>query len=602
MFILNIFKIIYMGCFPNRKSDLDTKANSNVSVMCNRKTPNKELLDRATDLKQIKNKNNCYEMSNLDLENIKTRNLIEKIDSKVSNNYKILYNLGKGSFGTVYKVESIESGIIRAMKVIKKETLKYQDDDRSFLKEIEILMKLEHPHIIKIYEYYYDDVNFYLITEYLNGGELYDNITTWKEFDENKANYIMCQILSAVNYLHKQNILHRDIKPENMLVENVKNSSEINIKLIDFGTCNYITHDKTFSMRVGSPYYIAPEVLKKNYNEKCDIWSCGVILYILLVGYPPFKGNNTTELFENISIGKYSVSSTGWKKISHSAKDLVCKMLEYDPAKRISSQEAMEHPWIKSFPRKTNEKLDDGYFEEVFKNICEFNLKEKLQKATIAYIVHFIYSSNEIDELKKVFKKLDKNNDGILSYTELKAGFEGVMGKHVSEVEIEKTIKEMDGDYNGFVSYEEFLRVSINQKKLLSEKNMKLAFDRFDINKDGKLSREEIKKVLGVSENEYINSLLKIIDSNNDGFICFDEFSSLMNIVVTSTSSSKKNKQCDEVKKEISNNERTEDITLEKSKVEEKIKRQTSSEYKFKLHMDVFDEGGSSADSSESSS
>ena len=170
---------------------------------------------------------------------IKIKNLITKHDSKVEDNYRILNKLGKGSFGSVFKVMHITTGIIRAMKVIKKDSLSYQDDDQKFLKEIEILIATDHPNIIKIYEYYFDDVNFYLITEFVSGGELYDTITSWKTFDEEKAAYIMSQILSAVNYLHKKNIVHRDIKPENMLVENKvkvgKDRKEmINIKLIDF--------------------------------------------------------------------------------------------------------------------------------------------------------------------------------------------------------------------------------------------------------------------------------------------------------------------------------------------------------------------------------
>jgi calcium-dependent protein kinase len=385
-----------------------------------------------------------------------------------------------------------------------------------------------------------------------------------------------------------------------MLVEkkiNIKNSDEINIKLIDFGTCNYISQDKSFTMRVGSPYYIAPEVLNKKYNEKCDLWSCGVILYILLVGYPPFTGRNTSELFENISVGKYSISGNGWNKVSNSAKDLVTKMLEYDPSKRISSQEAMEHEWIKS--NKTNSgSIEPRYFDRVFKNIVEFNLREKLQKATIAYIVHFLYSSHEIEELKKVFKMLDKNSDGILSYSEIKSGFEKVMGKYISEIEIDKIIQDMDGDNNGFISYEEFLRVSINQKKLLNERNLKLAFDRFDMDKDGKLSREEIKKVLGVTENEYINCLLKIIDSNNDGFISFEEFCHLMNLVITDSKSGDEKKNEKEFNKEntseAKNLEKTSDIEEEgKNKIE------SLTEINHKIHMQVFEEGVSSSDSSD---
>lgn len=477
-------------------------------------------------------------------EKIKIKNMISKSDTRVEDNYKILNQLGKGSFGSVFKVLHVETGLIRAMKVIKKESLNYQDDDQKFLKEIEILIGTEHPNIIKIYEYYCDETNFYLITEFLSGGELYDTISKWNHFNEEKAAYILMQILSSVNYLHSLKIVHRDIKPENMLVENKlksdKNDELINIKLIDFGTCNYYDGNKSLTLRVGSPYYIAPEVLKRKYNEKCDIWSCGVILYIMLVGFPPFSGSTTSELLDNVGKGKFSMKSLCWNNVSEPAKDLLKKMLEFEPNKRISAQEAIEHPWIINIKQKQITNIDKDYFSSVLKNIKDFNAKEKLQQATIAYIVHFIYNSQEIEGLKKVFKYLDKNGDGRLTYGELRSGFDRVFGRYLSDIEMNKVIEEVDGDNDGYISYEEFLRVAINRKKLLEEKNLKLAFDRFDLNKDGKLSREEVKKVLGTQENHYINLLLNNIDKNKDGFISFSEFCDLMNGIVNSTLNSLK--------------------------------------------------------------
>jgi Ca2+-binding EF-hand superfamily protein len=287
-------------------------------------------------------------------------------------------------------------------------------------------------------------------------------------------------------------------------------------------------------LKVGSPYYIAPEVLKRSYNEKCDIWSCGVILFILLVGYPPFSGVNTSDLLSNVAKGTYSLKSSEWRLVSDEAKDLVTQMLEIDPSKRISAQSALDHHWIKNVNRMKFNTVDQKYFESVLKNIYEFNAREKLQQATIAYIVHFLYNSKEIEDLKKVFKKLDQNGDGQLTYLELKNGIEYYFGKYKIEADLNKIIQEIDGDNDGWISYEEFLRVSINQEKLLDEKNLKLAFDRFDLDKDGRLSKDEIKKVLGTTDNEYINILINYIDDNNDGYINFEEFKNLMNGIVVS--------------------------------------------------------------------
>ena len=467
-----------------------------------------------------------------DLEDIKINRNISQNNGSVQKYYEIINKIGKGSFGSVFKVLHKASDQFRAMKVIKKDTVNLQDDEKTFLKEIEILIKVDHPNIIKIYEYFTDDINYYLIIEYVSGGELYDTITAWKDFNEKKAAYIMKQILSAVNYLHSFDIIHRDLKPENMLVENKKKGNlgdeEINIKIIDFGTCNFIGKGGKLSLKVGSPYYIAPEVLKRNYNAKCDLWSCGIILYVLLVGYPPFTGKTTDELLSNVSKGEYKMDGSYWSSISKNAKNLVKSLLDLDPNKRLTAQQALDHPWILD-----NNKIELSNnilsFQSVLKNIRNFNAGEKFQQATIAYIVHFLCLPSEMDELKKVFQIIDINKDGKLTYSELKNGFEKVVGSELSGIELNKIISEMDSNSDGFISYEEFLRVAINKKKLLDEKNLQLAFDCFDENKDGKLSAEEIKKVLGTSHQQYVTHLISAIDEDDNQVIDFEEFKNLMN-------------------------------------------------------------------------
>jgi calcium-dependent protein kinase len=482
--------------------------------------------------------NKFKEMRSLaEFDDIKITRNINQNKNSVQKDYNILSKIGKGSFGSVFKVHHKKTNQFRAMKVIKRETINLQDDDRKFLKEIEILCKADHPNIIRIYEYFVDEINFYLIMEFVSGGELYDTITSWKDFNERKAAYIMKQILSAVSYLHSSKIIHRDLKPENMLVENKrKNKSgeeEINIKIIDFGTCNFIDKNAKLSLKVGSPYYIAPEVLKRNYNEKCDIWSCGVILYVLLVGYPPFSGSSTDDLLRKVSKGQYSLEGSYWKKISQSAKDLVIKMLEINPSKRLSAEESLKHEWIVENSSIELNNQDIKNFKDVLKNMKNWDAGERFQQATIAYIVHFLYPSNEIEELKKVFKMIDKNGDGRLTYDELSKGFEMVFGKELVQLEMQKIIDDIDGDSDGFISYEEFLRVAINKAQLLDEKNLKLAFESFDINKDGKLSADEIKAVLGTSQNEYVTHLIGAIDEDNNQVIDFEEFKNLMHSLLS---------------------------------------------------------------------
>lgn len=450
------------------------------------------------------------------------------IGQVLQNSYQSISKIGKGSFGTVFKVLHTRTGQIRALKLIKKVNIQLQDDEQHFLKEIEILMKVDHMNILKIYEFFEDDLNYYIITEYVSQGALLENIVKFPNFDENLVKGIMRQIMSAVTYLHRLNITHRDLKPENILVSRVT-ENDLEIKIIDFGTSNYVQKEKNLKLKVGSPYYIAPEVLLGNYNEKCDIWSCGVIMYVLLVGYPPFTGDSTNELFNVIKKGYFEMSGYEWDIVSSQAKDLIKKLLTKNFHSRISSQKCLEHEWLIT--------KDSGYVNNkdmkcCLKNLTKMQRQDMLQQATIAYIVHFLTPSSEFDQLKETFRVLDKNGDGTLCLDEIKAGYEKLFGPVASELEMKKVLEEVDMDGDGTVSYEEFLNIAINREKLINEKNLKLCFEAFDENKDNKLNAEEIKRALGTKDNDYVKKLISIIDQNNNSEIDYEEFKELMSILI----------------------------------------------------------------------
>ncbi len=549
-----------MGCIQDKKGPIEV--NKQEPLINNKSSkPKEEVTKQEKQETKEKGDKNLEIYENPTIKKVNTDKITVEskryvIDSgRLEEHYKVLNKLGQGTFGSVYRVVHIKTDLIRAMKMIKKNTINLQDDDRKLLKEIQILIQIDHPNIIKIYEYFQDETYFYIITEFVSGGELYDTISKWKNFNEDKAAYIMRQLLSAVNYLHSHNIVHRDLKPENMMVEKSSNKKDknnqeaINIKLIDFGTCNYYDGKTKLTLKVGTPYYIAPEVLRRSYTEKCDLWSCGVILYILLCGYPPFSGDSTEEIIEAVISGKFTMDGSEWKKVSSAAKDLVSRLLEFKPDKRLSAQDTINHKWIQekhdAFNQK--EKLDEGILTNVLENIKNFNAKEKLQQATIAFIVHFQFASSENKELKKIFKKLDINGDGRLTYKELKDGFgklaPGNRISGVSEADLNRIIEDVDQDMNGYIEYEEFLRVTVNKRNIISENNLRLAFDKFDENKDGKLSMDEIKKVLGATDNQYIQQIIEKIDENNDGEISFEEFSIMMKGILDSEEDVKEKKK-----------------------------------------------------------
>ena len=408
-------------------------------------------------------------------------------------------------------------------------------------KEINILKNLDHPNIIKVYEFYSTEKYIYIINELCTGGELFDKIVDVKHFSESVACNIMRQLLSAVAYCHEKGVIHRDLKPENILIESSeeKDKDFFHIKIIDFGTCE-ILKKKKLTEQIGTSFYIAPEVLKNGYNEKCDLWSCGVILYILLCGSPPFYGKNEKEIFKRILDGNFTFRHKIWNKISTEGKNLVLKLLQVNPTKRISAKEALEDVWFqKNFNLNSN--LDyQNSFKIFIKNITEFCAEQKLQQATLAFLVHNFAPKDELDELRKIFFAFDKNGDGKLSKEEFVKGLSNYNTNLTlilkSDNSIEGLLKNIDSDNNGYIGFEEFLIASINKEKILTEKNLKLAFDVFDRDKSGGISQNELKYILGEdnvnAKDNLWQKMIQQIDLNQDGQISYEEFRKMMMDVI----------------------------------------------------------------------
>jgi calcium-dependent protein kinase len=346
-----------------------------------------------------------------DQKEIPQKKLVKENKSAISHSYKIIKRIGSGTFAKVYQVMHIPTKQMRAMKVVKVDTVNYQDDDQEFLKEIELLSIMDHPNIIKIYEYFIDDVYYYIITEFARGGELYDQICNISNYSEHDAAIIMRQILSALNYLHSKNIIHRDLKPENILLE-TNSTGDLFIKLIDFGNSNYCEKNKRLNLKVGTPQYMAPEVINKDYDCKADIWSLGVIMYVLLCGMPPFDGPDDKSIQNKVKIGKFSFDKENWKDISSEAKILLSKMLTLDPKKRISAVEAVKEIWIKKYAKNTHLSMEDIYkrLKRPFENMKRYCSSLKIQQAVIAFLVRQVSNTDMIRELRVIFSEFDEVN------------------------------------------------------------------------------------------------------------------------------------------------------------------------------------------------
>ena len=458
---------------------------------------------------------------------IKKENLIIHKTHNISKEYILGKTLGKGDFSHVRLAIHKDTKQDRAVKIIQKKKV----DMKQLLAEISIVSKLSHPSIMEVYEVFEDTKKVYIVSEYCKGGELFDIISKKRNFSEKEACIIMEQLLSGICYSHKNGIVHRDLKPENILLED--KSRNLEIKIVDWGYATQMKQRERLHEMDGISYYIAPEVLEGDYDEKCDIWSCGVILYILLCGYAPFYGENDKEIYNQVLKGEYDFPKEEWQNVSEEAKNLVQKMLEKDTKKRITALDALQDKWFKiNKQKKTSNKL---LAKNVLKNMKKFKKNKKFEKATMSFIVNQLVLKEERKDLEKQFKEWDKNGDGVLSRDEIIEGYKKTYG-YVDEGEIDNMINSIDLDGNGVIDYNEFLTCTMNKEKILNNDNLEICFKAFDSDNSGKISLDEISAIFNSGDKEKINKeelevfkkIIKDADENGDGEISFKEFKDLM--------------------------------------------------------------------------
>lgn len=456
---------------------------------------------------------------------IEKSNFIAYKTGSIVKEYTLGKTLGTGAFGTVRLATHKPTKQTRAIKILKKVD---QDEEKLFL-EVNILSKLTHPNIMQIHEFYDDNTNFYIVSEYCQGGELFDKITEKGCFSEKNAAPLMKQLLSAICYCHQNNIVHRDLKPENILLDN-KNEENPTIKLIDWGGARFFSKQKKMTKVNGTPYYIAPEVISEVYDEKCDIWSAGVILYVLLCGYPPFNGETDKDIMNAVTKGEFDFPDEEWSVVSKEGKDIIKKMLTYDPKKRIGALECLADPWFKINELKTAENKELA--KSSLDNMKRFKRNRKFEQATISFIINQLISKDERNELQKQFQEWDVNGDGVLSKEEIVEGYKKTYGT-VDLDEIDNMIKSVDLDGNGVIDYNEFLNCTMNRDKIMSKANLEYAFKTFDKDGSGAISIDEIMLIFNKTSSEVdkeeFAQILKQADENGDGEIEFEEFKKIMN-------------------------------------------------------------------------
>ena len=659
---------------------------------------------------------------------ISTKNVIRKISGDPFDNYRIIKKLGQGTFGQVYKIMQLKTGNIRALKIIPKNNLRAGFTDKDITREINIMKNLDHPHIIKLYEFYKDTENYYLVNEFCTEGDLSEKMNKLKFLPEPIVKILMAQIFSAVLYLNNRGIIHGDLKLENILVDsylddgniqtknqsnfisslikdarNVQNylkdlklkrgnttilnrkklqenlkrfrnsgkklfpknsnkkylyenqnniiteetkecefnneerknnfesdkedeeekanifgfesneeneieeipnndssdfssspeknnskkvspfqleekinlkiktpskSSMINweleknkeekpkteirnitkkltynynklniknfeLKLIDFGCSKIFSPQKktTFEDTIGTLVYCSPEVLKNKYDQKCDIWSCGVIMYLLLCGKFPFSGKSEEEITKKILFGKLNFNSKQFQNVSESAKDLIIKCLNKDKNKRITVKQALHHEFFAG-EIDINNIFEDEVITKNVLNSLRINSRQtsKFYQIVLTYLSYNFADKEHLQKLRNIFYKIDLNMDGKLSREELYTAYKEAK-IDISKEELSKIIKFMDFDGNGYIEYEEFIRVTLPKEQLFTDINLKNAFEMFDKDKNGTISVDEIIEVIGIDkefDKNAIEELKKEVSYDGNKEIDFKHFKDFM--------------------------------------------------------------------------
>lgn len=436
-------------------------------------------------------------------------------------------NLGKGQFGITRLVIEKSTGDAYACKTISKRKIATKDEMEDVRREIQIMHHLSgHPNVVEFKGAYEDSEQIHIVMELCSGGELLDRVSERGYYRENDAARIMRVILEVVEHCHNMNVVHRDLKPENFLFSD--ETSEARLKAVDFGLSSFYNEGTAMTDLVGSPYYMAPEVIQRSYGKAADIWSCGVICFILLCGNPPFTGKNAHEIFQSIQHDALDFTRQPWRRISPEAKDCIQRMLAKEPHQRSSASEILRHEWLVDHGVAADEPLQP----EILHRMRHFACMNKLKKEALKILASSL-PPEEIVGIRQMFQDLDKDNSGTITVDELREGLK-MRGAIVAEGELERLMGNLDLDGSNTLDYLEFLAATVNLGKLYRRENVMKAFQYFDKDGSGYITEDELKQVLGEAGSGVdFEAILSEVDRDSDHRIDYQEFCAMITSELT---------------------------------------------------------------------
>jgi len=379
--------------------------------------------------------------------------------------------------------------------------------------EVAIYLCMDHPHITRLFDVYDTNDNLDLVMECMEGGELFDRVIELRTFSEADAADAVYQMLLALNYIHSHGIVHRDLKLENFLYESKESS---HLKLIDFGFSKVWDPNIKMHMSCGTLSYVAPEVLKKSYTSQCDLWSLGVIAFILLVGYMPFSGSEDQQT-KDIAEGKFKMKQERWAVVTSQARSFVTSLLQVNPEKRLTAQTALQHKWIS---QRHKNKKDCEVDSCVVEALRSFGRASKFRRCCMEMMAWSL-SNEERAKVRQYFISMDKDRNGTITLNELKAALEDKF--HVPDEEARAIFSALDSNSDEEIHYSDFLAAMVSTRIKLHDGLLQHTFRRFDTDNSGYITKENLQEILGDSCDD-VDKLVAEADMLKDGRISYPEF------------------------------------------------------------------------------
>lgn len=473
-----------------------------------------------------------------DLENFDRSTFAQVKKGALAQFYELMEEVGSGSFGVVNRAKEVNSDSIVAVKTIP---IKKITNPKKIKAEFNVIRQLDHPHICKAFECYEDRRNIYLVLELLTGGTLLETMVRQTRFSEADVANIMRQILRALAYLHESNFVFRDLKTENVMfsTNTMDASGKITseIKLIDFGLCCPFEKGQKIAKAAGTPYSVAPELVTSpvQYDQKCDAWSAGVVMYIMLSGKYPFNGKTKDELLCSIRKEPVSFRHRIWTKISKDAKTLIAELLRKKADSRIEVGQALQHPWL----TVDTELPDENIMFDVVGSMKHFQTLNMFQKAAITALA-WKATDDDTRQLRELFSMIDRDGSGHITVAELRECIEK-SGVHIPE-NLDLLSIQADTDGNNTIEYTEFIAACMDKRKVIKENVVWEAFRIFDQDGSGTITKKEMLKIMNSNAgdgirrahgNKVIDHFVDTYDVSGDDVIDYEEFMEMLSSVAT---------------------------------------------------------------------